>query len=156
MINRIFAAFLLFVSGLLVVGCNSNSATSVASGVAPNNSPMFISVVSDMDSNPQAVDMAMKLAGFGKDEGRDVFLFFNVKGVRIASEKILQDAAFGSEPSIRSQIEGLLQRGVQMHACPICMKGLAIDAQDLLSGIEVTTKAGLFQKIGPTTCVFTY
>ncbi len=147
----------LVITVLLIVGCGQQPVPApVAGAAATGPAPVLISVVSDMDSNPQAVDMALKLAGFSLDEGRDVFLFFNVKGVRVPLATLTDDVVWSSGPPIREQLAGLIERGATIHACPICMKALDVTADQLFEGVQVTDRAALFARISPTTCVFTY
>ena len=141
----------------LVPGCSKSDSN------APNAKPqtsadanVFISVVSDMDSNPQAVDMAMKVAGFSLDEGRTVFMFFNVKGVRVPVQSLGDDVAFGSNDPVKKQLAKLIERGATVHVCPICMKALDVKEDQLVAGSHVTTRPALFQQIRNDTCVFTY
>ena len=117
---------------------------------------MLISVVSDMNSNPQAVDMAMKFAGFALDESRDVFMFFNVKGVTVPSSHLADDGAFQQNPPVKQQLAKLIERGARVHVCPVCMKALDLDASALMPGAQVTDRAALFGAIERGTCVFTY
>ncbi len=150
-----FTAALLLLS--IATGCqNQQGAASSTASTANEKAPVFISIVSDMDSNPQAVDMAMKVAGFSLDEQRDVFLFFNVKGVHVPIASLADDAAFQENDPVKSQLSGLIQRGVRVHVCPICMKASSIEADDLIEGARVTTRAELFEAIRSDTAVFTY
>lgn len=125
-------------------------------GDASGPAPVLISVVSDMDSNPQAVDMALRFAGFALDEKRSVFLFFNVKGVNVPVQGLADDAAFESAEPIKRQLASLVDRGAKLHVCPVCMKALHVEKGDLIPGAEVTNRAALFAAIERGTCVFTY
>ena len=154
---RISAFVFVVLSAGFMCGCgksDSNAANSKAQSSA--DASVFISVISDMDSNPQAVDMAMKLAGFSLDEGRNVFMFFNVKGVRVPVQSLGDDVAFGSNDPIKKQLAKLIERGATVHVCPICMKALDVNEDQLVAGSHVTTRPALFQQIRGDTCVFTY
>jgi predicted peroxiredoxin len=119
-------------------------------------STVLFSVTSDVNEDPQAVDMALKLAGFSLDEGRHVVMFFNVKGVTIPSNALADDFAFQQDKPIKMQLVDLIQRGVDVHVCPICMKALGVGESDLIEGAKVTTRPGLFANINANTAVFTY
>ena len=108
------------------------------------------------NDDPQAVDMALKLAGFSLDEGRHVVMYLNVKGVTIPSNALADDFAFQQNKPIKSQLADLIQRGVDVHVCPICMKALGVGESDLMEGAKVTTRPGLFANINANTAVFTY
>ena len=79
---------------------------------------MFISVTSDATLDPQAVDMAMKFAGFAVDEDRHVVMFFNVKGVLFPTNDFDASFAFGEMDPMIEQLRGLIDRGVDVHVCP--------------------------------------
>ncbi len=124
---------------------------------APNTaSTVLLSVTSDAVEDPQAVDMAMKLAGFSLDEGRKVVMFFNVKGVTVPVNAFSDDFAFQENEPIKTQLLDLIQRGADVHVCPICMQALEIEESALIDGAKVTTRPNLFANIGPETAVFTY
>jgi predicted peroxiredoxin len=117
---------------------------------------VLLSVTSDANQNPQSVDMAMRFAGFGLEEGRKVVIFFNVKGVTIPTAGFPDDFAFGDGSPIKQQLTALIERGADVHVCPICMKALDVDKSDLIDGAKVTTRSSLFAQIGPSTVAFTY
>lgn len=142
------------VLALMTTGCPDNSGGSVAVGPT-GPAPVFLNITCDPQADPQAMDMALKLAGFSLDEGRSVFLFFNVKGVKFPLKEFPADFAFG-EDALLPQLSGLIERGATVHVCPICMKALGIEASQVMDGAEVTTRAGLFERIGPETAVFSY
>ncbi|MCH2125252.1 MAG: DsrE family protein [Pirellulaceae bacterium] len=159
--NRVkYAALFVFLVG--TAGCRPvdspvavNAGASSESEVA-DKSIVLVSVQSDAQEDPQSVDMAMKLASFSLDEGRQVALFFNVKGVTCPTTDFPESFAFQENDPLRSQLIALINRGAEIHVCPICMKALGVEAADILSGAEVTTRAKLFANIGPDTSVFTY
>jgi predicted peroxiredoxin len=142
----------------LAAGCNRSSSpdsNASAAGAAPP-STVFLSVTSDANSDPQSVDMAMKFAGFALDEDRQVVMFFNVKGVTIPTAEFPDDFAFGEDKPIKTQLAELIERGADIHVCPICMKALGVEEGDLMEGAKVTTRPSLFENIHGGTTVFTY
>lgn len=141
---------------LLVGGCGPSASVSRTTPPPTADSTVFVSVTSDPQADPQAVDMAMKLAGFSLDEGRQVVMFFNVKGVTVPSDRLADDFAFQQNDPLKSQVAELIERGVDVHVCPICMKALDVSEQDLIDGAAVTTRPSLFSNINANTSVFTY
>ena len=79
-----------------------------------------------------------------------------VKGVTIPSQAFPADFAYKDNSPIKEQLADLIERGVDVHVCPICMKAHGVEASDLLEGAKVTTRPDLFANIGPGTAVFTY
>jgi predicted peroxiredoxin len=150
-----YRAWLPFVSYIAVLGCSDPPPAGTA-GVGAQGSTVFLSVTSDANEDPQSIDMAMKLAGFSLDEDRHVVMFFNVKGVTIPAKGFPDDFAYKDNSPIKEQLAGLIERGVDVHVCPICMKAHAVEAPDLMEGAKVTTRPNLFANIGPSTVVFTY
>lgn len=148
-----YAVILFALTGFLL-GCNSRRV--LPNGVDAGPGPVLISITSDMESNPQSVDMAMRFAGFALDEKRDVLMFFNVKGATVPSTKLPEGAAFQQGEPIRKQLADLIQRGAKVHVCPVCMKALDVGETDLVEGAQVTTRGQLFAAITRGTCVFTY
>lgn len=137
-------------------GCEQPSNGSSATAAHEANATVLISVTSDVNDNPQSIDMAMKLAGFSLDEGRDVAMFFNVKGVTIPTSDFDDGLAFDDNAPVKQQLTELIERGVDVHVCPICMKALDVEESDILEGAQVTTRPKLFAHIGGDTAVFTY
>ncbi|MEE3371831.1 MAG: DsrE family protein [Planctomycetota bacterium] len=143
-----------------VPGCSpaNRSASQSATGES-SSSTVLVNVTSAVEGDkgrPQAVDMALKLAGFALDEGRSVALFFNVKGVHVPTRKLPSDLAFQDNLPIAKQLAKLIERGAEVHVCPICMKALGVEAADVMEGAQVTTRPKLFAHIGANTAVFTY
>ena len=142
----LLSAFLLTL--LAIAGCKS--------GGDGSDPVVFFNVTVDGESDPQRLDMAMKLAGFSLDEKRKVVMFFNVKGVHVPSKKFPADRKYGDNKPIQEQLKALIKRGADVHVCPICMKALGVEKDDLIEGAKVTTRPSLFANIGGNTAVFTY
>lgn len=152
----------LIVTSIMFAKCETALATESGSGnagetlTAQRETIVFLSITSDAKQSPQSVDMAMKFAGLSLDEGHKVVMFFQVKGVTSPTKGFPDDFAFQENDPIKSQLKKLIERGVAVHVCPICMKSLNVQAEDLIAGAEVTTRPKLFQNIGTNTVVFTY
>ena len=136
-------------------GCNRTATPKPAAG-GSTKSTVLISVTSDATKDTQAVDMAMKLAGFSLAEGRNVALFFNVKGVTVPTKAFAADLKYKDNDPIKSQLQQVIKDGAEVHVCPICMKALEVKSEDIMQGAFVTTRAKLFANIGADTAVFTY
>ena len=116
----------------------------------------LFSVIHDTKDDLQSVSMALTLAGFSLDEGRDVVLFFNVRGVNVPTKSLAADLSFKGAKPVKTQLEELIKRGAKVHVCPVCMKQLDVKAEDLVEGAVVTDKPKLFANIGADTVTFTY
>lgn len=115
-----------------------------------------ISLTSDPLTDPQAVNMGLTFAGFCLDEGYDVAIFFNVKGVTLPTTSFAADYKYQEHAPMIEQLQTLKSRGAELHVCPVCMKDLKITADDIIEDAFVTDKPRLFGKLGGDTMVFTY
>lgn len=142
------------------VGCTeSKTPENVASpSVTPSaeGKIALISIISDPLVDAQEVNMGLTFAGFCVDEGYDVNIFLNVKGVKLATNKFSAEAAFKDHSPMKKQLMKLKERGVQIHVCPVCMKDFEIKNSDIIPEAFVTDKPKLFSKLGSDTMVFTY
>lgn len=141
---------------MCLCGCDHTPSVSATPSSSDTAATVLLSVTSDANERPQAVDMAMKLAGFSLDEGRKVVLFFNVKGATVPSSVLADDFAYQQNEPIRVQLAALIERGADVHVCPICMEALGVAESDLMPEAKVTTRPSLFANIGADTAVFTY
>ncbi len=135
----------------VAVGCAAPDASGTASS-APQS--MFFNITSGPD-DPHPVTMALQLAGHALDDGRDVLLFFNVRGVHIPTAQLSDTLAFGDRP-IKELLADLMERGAVVHVCPHCMAALEVSETDLIEGAQVTTRDLLFAYLTGNTAVFTY
>lgn len=137
---------------IALAGCGR----SPGSGGSSGDAVVFFNVTVDGSRDPQRLDMAMKLAGFSLDEKRKVVMFFNVKGVHVPAKDFPADRKYKDDKPIQEQLKKLIERGADVHVCPICMKALGVNEEDLIEGAKVTTRKSLFANIGGNTAVFTY
>lgn len=138
-------------------GCTINEQDQSGTATETETVPpvLFLNITSGAEDDPHAVTMALQLAGHALDDGRDVVLFFNVRGVDVPTIDLPEDVAFGDRP-VRELLVELLDRGADVHVCPHCMKAMDIEAGDLIPGAIVTDRDKLFAKLGTNTVVFSY
>ena len=120
----------LIIGASTVVGCSESNPPATVSepSVAPlvDNKIAMISIISDPLVDAQEVNMGLTFAGFCVDEGYDVNIFLNVKGVKLATNEFSAEAAFKDHAPMKKQLMKLKERGVQIHVCPVCMKDLSL------------------------------
>jgi len=116
---------------------------------------MVFNITSGPTEDAHSVTMAMQLAGHCLDAGREVVLFFNVRGVTIPTEGLSPDLSFKDEP-IKELLAGLIEKGAELQVCPHCMQAMSVEEEDLIEGAEVTNADLLFSRLGPNSIVFTY
>ena len=148
-----FNVFVLAVIGS--TGCQSQTQTPAGSS-AGGQKIAVISITSDAQKDPQAVNMGLTFANFCADEKYQVAIFFNVKGAQLPTKEFPDDFKYLEHEPLKAQIKALAAKGVEIHVCPVCMKDLEITDSEIMEEAFVTTKPKLFSKLGPDTMVFTY
>ena len=142
---------------IALAGCSSKT-EQTGSAIHPevDAKRALISITSDPLADPQAVNMGLTLAGFCLDEGYDVAIFFNVKGVTLPTTSFDATYQYLEHAPMTEQLQSLKERGAELHVCPVCMKDLEITGDDIIEAAFVTSKPKLFGKFGGDTMVFTY
>ncbi len=138
--------FIAFTAALLVSSC----------GVLSSQKPlMFFNITSDVMQDPHSATMALQLANHALDDGREVVLFFNVKGVVIPTKDFDGSLSFKDKP-VKDLLAGVVEKGARVHVCPHCMKALGVKKEDLAENAVVTDREKLFSELTSNTVVFTY
>ena len=146
----------LFAGTALLLSFGCERAPQAQTGLESDQKRAVISITSDPQADPQAVNMALTFAGFCVDEGYEVSIFFNVKGVLLPTKNFDKEFRFGEHSPMIEQMQTLKGRGVQLHVCPVCMKDLDIPADAIIPEAFVTDKPKLFARLGGDTMVFSY
>jgi len=144
-----FNVFVLAMIG--VSGCQSQTGNT-----GGGQKIAVISITSDAQQDPQAVNMGLTFANFCADEKYEVAIFFNVKGAQLPTKEFPDDFKYLEHAPLKAQIKALAAKGVEIHVCPVCMKDLEITDSEIMEEAFVTSKPKLFSKLGPDTMVFTY
>lgn len=149
--------FLLLVLTVMIATTGVTQPAETAEQAADKNETQIIvfNITSGPMEDTHAVTMALQLAGHALTDGREVVLFFNVRGVRVPNTDLPSDLAFKAEP-ISSLLADVMKRGAEVHVCPHCMHALDVKPEELIPDVIVTDREKLFSKIGNNTVVFTY
>ena len=140
-----------------LTGCmNSSTDSTTPNATATEKKIVVFSITRNPEKNAQSVNMALTLAGFSMDEGYKVALFFNVKSTGTPTLEFPDDYGYKDHPPLKQQLTALMERGAEVHVCPVCMKDMDIEEEDLMEGAFVTSKPKLFANLGSNTVVFTY
>jgi len=123
---------------LAVVGCQS---TPARPDVASGRDGVFIHITRGPE-DPHALLMALKMASLMATD-RDVLVYVDLKGVE-AVTKDAPDVVFPPFESSRTQIAGLLAKGVPIYVCPGCLKALNRKPGDLMPGLRIAEKEAFF------------
>jgi predicted peroxiredoxin len=149
--NRLLLLTLLGI-GLSLGGVGCAAQQNAASHGA--KSTVLLNVISGRE-DPHPVTMALQLAGHALDDGRNVVLFFNVKGVSIPQRSLPATLAYHDQP-IKSLLSDLVDRGATVLVCPACMQAEGVSADDLIDGAETASRAKVFDPLDAHAVVFTY
>ena len=150
---------------ILVAGIISTFLCGCGDGVMPittgsasisDGKRVVVSITSDPKQDPQAVNMGLTLAGFCVEQGYEVAIFFNVKGVNLPTRDFDPDFQYGEHDPMAEQLKTLHGKGVALHVCPVCMKDLNIPSEGIIDEAFVTDKPKLFAALGSDTMVFSY
>jgi predicted peroxiredoxin len=98
--------------------------------------------ISHGKDNPHRLLMALKMAQI-MSENHDVLVYFDISGVE-ACLKDAEDIAYSHFPTSKTQVKGLLEKGVTLMACPGCLKAAGKTPEDLAAGIKVADKEAFF------------
>lgn len=123
---------MLLVSGLL--NAQEPAETSSSDG-------MLIHIKSGVD-NPHAVLMGLSLA-VKMAEDTDVLVFFSVKGIHhvLKNAEDLQYADFKKSGEL---LDALEEQGVELYACPMCLRAEGYKPEDLRNGVGLMAKEQFF------------
>lgn len=129
--------------------------TAHAADAATAARPRFVLNLTSGLSDIHRTTMALALANHALDDGREVVIFLNVRAPEIA-RKDAPEAAFAANPPPTKMLAALIQRGAQVHVCPMCMKGMNVESASLIPGCTVTDREKLFSKLTADAVVFSY
>jgi sulfur relay (sulfurtransferase) complex TusBCD TusD component (DsrE family) len=124
----------LFVAFATVLGALTATPT-----LAGDKDPLFVNLVSD---DAHSATMALHFAKSMQEQGHPVTVFFNNKGVLVASK-----AHASTYPDQQKNIASLSGSGAMLIACAHCMKYYGVADTTLVTGIVVGTPAMLSKQL---------
>ena len=102
---------------------------------------VFIHITHD-HNNPHRVLMPLQMASMMAND-KDVLIYLDIDAVSLVINDS-EDIAYGHFTPLKESINNLLEMGVEIYACPGCMKIAGIEEDDLLEGIKVAQKEKFF------------
>ncbi|EDX83151.1 DsrE/DsrF-like family [Synechococcus sp. PCC 7335] len=103
---------------------------------------VFIHVSRGAES-AQRVLMALTLAE-KMSENKDVLLFFDIKGVEVPL-KDAESIELKSFESSQTLLTRLIEKGVSICICPMCLKAADLTPESLLPGVRLAEKEAFFE-----------
>jgi len=119
-------------------------AATLTSGTAwgEEKGSLFVNLTTD---EPHRAMMALGFTRMQQKRGHPVTIFFNDRGVHLASKA--KAGAFAEQQKLAAEIAGA---GRALLVCPTCMKHYGVVEGDLMEGAKVNnpelTRAALFSK----------
>jgi predicted peroxiredoxin len=93
-----------------------------------------------------AAGMALGQANKALENGYNVVIFLNVRGVLLASKSFKSDISPASGKSLQEMLRAAMKKGAKAIICPMCMNKVGLSQEDLIEGIvkggpDITMKA---------------
>jgi sulfur relay (sulfurtransferase) complex TusBCD TusD component (DsrE family) len=124
---------------LFVAFASLLGALMVKPALAGDKDPLFVNLISD---DAHGATMALHFARSMQEQGHPVTVFFNNRGVLVASK-----AHASTYPDQQKEIASLTSSGAVLIACPHCMKYYGVADTGLVSGVTVGTPAMLSKQL---------
>lgn len=128
----------LVLTGLALAAGGAAAAQGMAQ--AASGAPLFVNATTD---DPHRARMAIVFAKNQQERGHPITIFWNDRGVLVASVKNADRFAMHHE-----LLAPMLSAGAQVLVCPMCMEHFGVAAADLIPGAQVgnpdVTGAALF------------
>jgi predicted peroxiredoxin len=123
---------------LAVLGIAGPSASSAAEETRDG---VLIHLTKD-GQDPHRVLMALRMAEI-MAEDHPVLIYLDIDAVRVALDGA-PDVSFKEFPSSRAQLARLIEKGVEIHVCPGCLKAAGKSPSDLMAGVKIAQKERFF------------
>ncbi len=118
---------------------------ALLSGVvsADEKKTIFYNITTD---EAWAAGMALGQANKALENGYNVAIFLNVRGVFLASKKFKTDSWADSGKSLQDMLQSAMDQGAKAIICPMCMGKAGMTMDDVIKGVvkggpNVTMKA---------------
>jgi predicted peroxiredoxin len=98
---------------------------------------VFIHITND-HNNPHRVLMPLQMATV-MAEDKDVLIYLDIDAVNLVTN-YAEDIAYGHFTPLKESISNLLEMGVEIYACPGCLKIAGIEPEELIPGIRLRKK----------------
>jgi len=116
-------------------------------------------LVVNLTAGPDAVhrcDQALTLAKAARGQGREVVLFLNVDAPRLADAGTPMMAGLPGKPTLRVQLEALIEQGVEVIVARGCAGVCEVDLDALVAGARPGTAGEIAAMIAGGAGVISY
>ena len=136
--------FLLLIVGLFIscTGTPEVKITRVESPAADTIKDGILIHITESYADPHRLLMPLKMATIMADN-KDVLVYMDIHAVNILVNGA-EDITMEGFDSAKTYIKILLEKGVEIYACPTCLKVAGFNPEDLAEGIQVAQKDKFF------------
>jgi predicted peroxiredoxin len=93
-------------------------------------------------ANPHRVLMPLQMATIMAPD-KNVMIYLDIDAVYLVTRDA-EDIEFSHFTPLKASLEELINLGVQIYACPGCMKAAGLDEEDLIDGVMIAEKEKFF------------
>lgn len=94
--------------------------------------------ISHFEDDPHRVLMPLSLA-LKVSGAYDVQVFLDIDAVHLVTRDGEDLTFHGFDQSSKELVQALLDKGIQIDVCPMCMKSHGVEKDDLIDGVRVAT-----------------
>jgi predicted peroxiredoxin len=134
-------AAVLFIGLALMFSCQQQEVQTETFELETPRDGVFIHITHD-HNNPHRVLMPLQMASMMAND-KDVLIYLDIDAVNLVHVDA-EDIAYGHFTPMKESIKNLLEMGVEIYACPGCMKIAGIEEEYLMEGIQVAQKDRFF------------
>ena len=99
---------------------------------AENKKTIFYNITTE---EAWSAGMALAQANKALDNGYNVVIFLNVRGVFIAAKSFNTDSFSSSGKSLQDMLKSAMDKGAKAVICPMCMKKAGMTMDDVIEGV---------------------
>jgi predicted peroxiredoxin len=118
--------------------------------------PEKLVIIASRGLDDERATVSFTIANGGLAEGLDVTMFLVSSGVDLVRQGALESARMNPlDPPLKELVEGFMEKGGSVWACPPCAKVRGYAQADLLDGVVITGSAalhGLIKEGAATLC----
>jgi len=141
---------LLIIVGLMVISCNQNPKSikednkekQTASCCKDSVRDGIFIHITESYNDPHRVLMPLKMANMMAMD-KDVIIYMDIHAVELLV-KGAKDMKYADFESFQTYIKKLLEKKVDVYACPTCLKIAGFKPEDLMDGVKVAQKDKFF------------
>jgi predicted peroxiredoxin len=125
-----------------VLACNETGNQRIAAEEPGHPRDGVLLHITHGHTNPHRVLMPLQMASI-MAEDKKVLIYLDIDAVYLVTRDT-KDIEFSHFTPLKASLEELINRGVEIYACPGCMKAAGIKDEDLIDGVRIAEKEKFF------------